>query len=327
MRNRKPTSLIGIVLLLALLCGCSANPSSPASNGNLLPTDHNPSVKVVVTSDFGKVILLEKTVEIGENTTALDALRQVGEVETKYGGGFVRAINGISSEYEGVNRTRKDWLFYINGISANIGADDYILRDGDIEHWEFRDWSFRQFVPAIIGDFPEPFLHGYGGVAYPTIIAYQDDWEEDAKRIADRLSQLGVESTYTESINTLLVNEKESCNLILLGTIDCQPMEELNRIWDRLGFYVHFQDDSLKVFTLEGDLAAEYAAEAGFIQATQSPWNPKGIGVCQNVVWMVSGLDETGVKNAVDTLVNRHNDFEYACGIVIAGGEIIRVPQ
>ena len=326
-KNKKPAGLLGIVLLSALLCSCSVNPSPPASNGNPLITDYNPSVKVVVASDFGKEILLEKTVEIGQNTTALDALQQVAEVETKYGGGFIRAINGISSEYEGVNRIRKDWLFYVNGISANIGAGDYILRDGDIEHWEFRDWSFGQFVPAIIGDFPEPFLHGYGGVVYSTIIAYQGGWEGDARRIADRLSQLGVKSIHTKSINALMLNEKESSNLILLGTIDCRSMEELNQIWDRLGFYIHFKDDRLKVFAMEGNLATEYTAEAGFIQATQSPWNPKGIGVCENVVWVVSGLDETGVKNAVDNLVSHHDGFEYACGIVLAGGEIIRVPQ
>ena len=65
----------------------------------------------------------------------------------------------------------------------------------------------------------------------------------------------------------------------------------------------------------------------GVIQATQSPWNPTGIGASQNVVWMVSGLDETGVKNAVDTLVNHYDDCEYACAVVVAGGGIIKVPQ
>ena len=322
--SRKNLTLL-IVLLAALLSSCS-DTALPASDSTPLPLDHNPSVKVVVTRDFGKVVLPEKTVEIGQNTTALDALQQVAEVQTKYGGGFVNAINGISSEYEEVNRKKQDWLFYINGISVNIGANDYILRDGDIEHWNFHDWSFRQFVPAIIGDFPEPFLHGYGGVVYPTVIAYQAGWEEDAKRIASRLSQLGVDSIYTRSINELSADERETCNLILLGTTDCQPIEEMNQVWDRLGFYVHLHDSSLRVFNSKGDLTAEYRAGAGVIQATQSPWNPKGVGVCQNVVWVVSGSDEAGVKAAVNVLLNHHNDFAYACGVVFAGEGIIGVP-
>jgi len=326
MRGRQLAGLINTVLLVVLLCSCSANTSLPANGSTLPSTDRHSSAKVVVTRDFGKVVLLEKTIEIGEDTTALEALQQVAEVETKYGGGFVNAINGISSEYQGVNQQKKDWLFYINGISVSTGAKDYILRDGDIQHWDFHDWGFRQFIPAIIGCFPEPFLHGYGGVVYPTIIAYQDGWEKDAERIADRLSQLGVGSVSTKNIGELLAEERESSNLILLGNIDCQPVEELNQIWDRLGFYVRFTDGSLKVFNQKGDCAAEYDAGAGVIQATQSPWNPMGIGVCQNVVWTLSGLDEAGVNTAVDTLVNRYSDFEYAYAVVIANEEIIRVP-
>jgi len=326
-RLRKPVALLGMSVLAALLCGCSADTSLPADESYLAPTGHSSPVRVVVTGDFGKEIFAEEIVVIGENTTALDALKQVAEVETKYGGGFVNDINGISSEYEGADQNKKDWFFYINGMLANIGAGQYILQDGDIEHWDFHDWSFRPFVPSIIGGFPEPFLYGYGGVVYPTIIAYQDGWEEYAQRIADKLRQLGVDSTCTKNVSTLLPDEKESGNLILLGTSDCQLIGEMNQPWNRLGFYCHFQDGSLKVFNAAGDLAAEYEAWAGVIQATQNPWNSKGIGVCENVVWVVSGLDETGVKNAVDTLVNHYNDFEYAGAVVVAGGKIIRVPQ
>jgi len=310
---------IVVGLLVVVLCGCSAQISSPERH--IEPAGTGVAISkatVVVTKDFGKEVLLKQTTGIEPGTTAMDALQMVAS--------FVSTISGVSSEYWSANRSKKDWFFYINGISANTGALDYVLYPGDIEHWDFHNWGFHQFVPAIIGDFPEPFLHGYGGVAYPTIIAYQDGWGKDAEQIAYRLSQLGVASVSTASINELQADEKESSNLILLGTIDCQLIEELNQIWSKLGFYVHFQDNNLQVFTPKGDLAAEYRAGAGVIQATQSTWNPKGIGVCENVVWVVSGLDKAGVKNAVDALVTHHNNFKYACSVVIAGGEIIKVP-
>jgi hypothetical protein len=83
----------------------------------------------------------------------------------------------------------------------------------------------------------------------------------------------------------------------------------------------------LNVFDSRGEPAAEYGAGAGVIQATQSPWNPKGIGVCENTVWTISGTDMAGVKAAVNTLLSRDTDFKHACAVVIAAGEVIRVPQ
>jgi hypothetical protein len=42
---------------------------------------------------------------------------------------------------------------------------------------------------------------------------------------------------------------------------------------------------------------------------------------------MVSGSDETGVKNAIDALINHYAELRYACGVVVADGKIIRIPQ
>ena len=42
---------------------------------------------------------------------------------------------------------------------------------------------------------------------------------------------------------------------------------------------------------------------------------------------MVSGTDEAGVRSAVDALINRHDEFRYAFAIVVANGEIIKVPR
>jgi len=220
-----------------------------------------------------------------------------------------------------------DWFIYINGIQSNTGALDYKLHDGDIQHWDFHDWSFHQFIPATVGGFPEPFLHGYGGVIYPTIIVYQDSYEEDARRLADELNHLGVGKVSIRGITGLGDDEKEAGNLILLGTPEFPPIAELNQVWKRLGFYAHFQDGVLKVVDAKGEPDTEYEAGAGVIQVTQSPWNPKGIGAGENTVWMVSGLDMSGVKAAADTLVSQDNNFKYAYAVVIAAGEAIRVPQ
>ncbi len=345
MRPRQFISLAIIALLTALLCGC-ADGVSGALGGNVASHEGNPSpaeslppqedsglassgssVSIIVTRGFSEPAILEKSVAIGEDTTALDGLQMVASVETKYGGGFVSSIEGISSKYEGSNKTKEDWLFYINGISLSTGAGGYILRDGDSEHWDYHDWSFRQFIPAIIGDFPEPFVHGIRGVVYPTVVAYQSGWEEEARQIADRLMGLGVPDVTCQSFDELSAGDKESSNLVLVGTSDFAPVEELNEPWNRLGFFGHFEDGALVVFDSAGELVNGYGAGTGLIQATQSIWNPKGVGAGENVVWVVSGLDEAGVKAAVDVLINHPDDYKYACAVVVTEGETLRLPQ
>ena len=344
MLPRLPIALVIVSLLAVLLYGCSASQSAPQAGGSqdeldpgttpanqdtVYSADSSPSIKLVVTTDFGKSLLLEETVEIGEETSALAALKQVAQVETQYGGGFVKSINGIDSEYGGDSEQKDDWLFYINGISSNVGAAAYMLQVGDVEHWDYRDWDFHQFVPAIVGDFPEPFLHGHRGVVYPTLVVYQEGREEEAGEIAAALAQYGVAGVSVKSAAGLSASEQESSNLILVGTADFSLIEEINQPWDRLGFYCHFEEGCLSVFDGGGEVTGEYrdGDGVGVVQATQSVWNTKGVGACENVVWMVSGTDDAGVAAAVDTLVGCSADFEYAFSLVVVDGGMVRVPR
>jgi len=315
-----------VVCLLAIgLCGCSAPqpPQSPAA----VPAATT-EVRVVVTRNFGQELVFDEVVELRGKMCAMDALKQVAEIETAYGGGFVNAINGVRSQYTGSGAAKKDWFIYANGILTNVGALDYTLHPGDIERWDLHDWSFHHLIPAITGHFPEPFVHGYEGTVRPTIVIYQDNFKKEAEDVAAKLSQLGVASISIKSISELSEEEKEFCNLLLLGDMDCKLISELNQVWKRLGFFAHFEEDKLVVLNSRGEIAAEHGDGTGLIQATQSLWNPKGIGICQNVVWMVSGTDEAGVKSAIATLVNRYSDFQYAFAVVITDGEILsRVPE
>lgn len=254
----------------------------------------------------------------------MEALTQSVEVETRYGGGFVNAIGGIRSQFPEV---KKDWFLYINGLQSNSGAGSYTLHPGDVEHWDFRDWSFWGFTPAIIGDFPEPFLHGYDGRVPPTVIVYDESLQEEAQSLRDYLIQLGIEDVSTTNTAGLSQDEKESCHLILVGTANCPLISELNQVYRKLGLFVHFDAGRMIALNSSGEIEKRYGSGTGVIQATQNPWNPRGIGACENVVWMISGTDEDGVRAAVAALTKYHSELKYAFGAIVANGEIIKVPR
>ncbi|HKY12285.1 MAG TPA: DUF4430 domain-containing protein, partial [Gaiellaceae bacterium] len=89
-----------VALLLAaasLLAGCG---EEAAGEG---------SAELWITRDRGSEVVLSTTVPAG--ISALEALRRKADVETRYGGRFVQAIDGI----EGDIAKQRDWFYFVNG--------------------------------------------------------------------------------------------------------------------------------------------------------------------------------------------------------------------
>ncbi|MGB2954130.1 MAG: DUF4430 domain-containing protein [Gaiellaceae bacterium] len=143
---------VGAAALALVLAGCG---SSSTGHGR---------ATLWVTRDRGAHVLLVRTVAAGQS--AIAALEQAAKVKTGYGGRFVQAIDGI----EGSLSSRRDWFYFVNGYEADVGAADYTLHPGDVEWWDYRSWAKQMRVPVVVGAFPEPFLHGYGGKRRRTVV-------------------------------------------------------------------------------------------------------------------------------------------------------------
>jgi hypothetical protein len=161
-------------IALVLLTGCGGE---RAGSG---------SASLWVTRDRGASVLLIKTVPAG--LTAMQALDRELDVDTRYGGRFVQAIEGV----EGDVSKRRDWFWFLNGIEADRSAADYRLRPGDVEWWDFRSWQERMREPVVVGAFPEPFLHGYGGPPRPVAVRYEPGLAKGARAIGRLLNAVSV---------------------------------------------------------------------------------------------------------------------------------------
>jgi hypothetical protein len=116
-----------------------------------------PSASVLVTKGFGARRLLAATVAPGQSLMA--ALETVAEVKVAYGGRYIQSLNGI----EGSKLDQRDWFWYVNGIEGDRAANGFTLRRGDRGLVDYHDWADYEDLPAIVGAFPEPFVHGFGG--------------------------------------------------------------------------------------------------------------------------------------------------------------------
>jgi Domain of unknown function (DUF4430) len=158
-----------LALLLAAACLLAGCGEEAAGEG---------SAQLWITRDRGSEVVLSTTVPAG--ISALEALRRKAEVETRYGGRFVQAIEGIEGDITG----QHDWFYFVNGYEGDISAADYELHDGDVLWWDHRSWEGRLRQPVVVGAFPEPFLHGWDGKRRPAVV------EGPPSDVRDRLVKL-----------------------------------------------------------------------------------------------------------------------------------------
>jgi hypothetical protein len=143
-----------LVLLAALAAGCG---SAAGSGGQ---------ATLWVTRDRGAVVVEAAHVPAG--LSAAQALEEVAKVQTRYGGRYVHAVDGVAEH------GRRSWFYYVNGYLADRSAADYRLRAGDVEWWDYRSWRDPAQDPVVVGAFPEPFLHGYDGKRRPAVVVTAD---------------------------------------------------------------------------------------------------------------------------------------------------------
>jgi hypothetical protein len=117
-----------------------------------------------VTRDRGADVIHTGTVPAG--ISALEAVDRELDVETRYGGRFVEAVEGV----EGSLADQRDWFWYVNGLEGDTSAAEYRLHAGDVVWWDYRSWATQMQVPVVVGAFPEPFVHGFGGEVPPAVV-------------------------------------------------------------------------------------------------------------------------------------------------------------
>lgn len=166
---------------LLLLPGCGSGEqarTAPADPGRPPLADE---VRLVVSRDFGRQIMTDVTAPVTKDITVMRLLAENVEVETAYGGGFVKAIAGVASTHGSVAETNaEDWFYWVDGLMADVGAADFKLRGGQTVWWDYHAWADAMYLPTAIFALPAPWADGE-----PLLVTNQADaavraWAEDA---------------------------------------------------------------------------------------------------------------------------------------------------
>lgn len=284
--------LLLVCLVAAVLSGCGLGPGRERSGG----------VELRVTRDFGQDrIGSARAAELREDETVMRLLRSRFDVGTRYGGRFVQSINGIAG---GGASGRRDWFYFVNGVEADVGAADYALDPGEVVQWDYRRWDGASRVPAIVGAYPEPLVHGVKGRIRPVRVECERAASRACGEVKQRLRRSGVRvsgaslgTSATENVIRVVVARwKLAQRIRAVASLAGGPR--------RSGVFARFRSGALELLGPDGRVARRAGSESGLLAAF-APSETE-------LAWLVTGLGEAGVERAARALDARSLRDAYA---------------
>jgi hypothetical protein len=275
---------LGLVCAALALAGCGLGAGEEREAG----------AELRITRDFGHEVLAEASEDrVREDQTVMRFLQSERNVETRYGGQFVQSIDGLSGSGP---VGREDWFYFVNGIEADVGAGDFELSPHDVVQWDHRDWRAAMRIPAIVGAFPEPFLHGYRGKRLPVRVECEDEDSPACGEVKSRLRDAGVPATGAaigvagggreELLRVLVAKWERARDVRAAASMEEGPEES--------GVFARFTDDGLELLDERGERAREAPPGTGLVAMT---------GIEEDaLVLVVTGIDDAGVEAAAQAL-------------------------
>jgi hypothetical protein len=271
-------------------------------------------VRVTVTRDFGTApIGSANESRVPGSQTVMRLLERSFRVTTRFGGGFVQSIDGHSG-----TSSRRDWFYYVNGLQASLGAAGTAVHRGDRIWWDLHDWSATDSIPAVVGSFPEPFVHGSGGKRLPTTLACAPAVKTACKRVGDEFQALGIRTPTVligtgsgpDSLAVVVGTWRELHGQLAAALVEHGPGSS--------GVYARFAPNGAKLQLLNpaGRVVRTLGPGAGLIAAT----GQSGTGT----VWMITGTDAAGVSAAAAALTPSRLRDHFA--LAVAGKSDIPLP-
>jgi hypothetical protein len=288
-----PFVVIAVVVTAVITGGCGLGAGKGTSD-----------VSLTVTRSFGSQPVGSITRnQVPGSETVMRMLQRSFKVTTRFGGGFVQSIDGIAG-----SASRRDWFYYVNGIEAKVGAASTAVHRGDRIWWDIHDWTATDDVPAVVGSFPEPFVHGLKGRRLPTTLECAPDVPDACKQVAAELKAAGVPAA-TQLLGTgsgtdslaVLVGTWGDVHGTFAGILIAHGPSAS-------GVYARFNGgNSLELLDPRGQPVRTLGAGSGLVAATaQGSSSP---------TWLVTGADAAGVSAAADALTPKRLANHFALAV------------
>lgn len=310
----KRISILFFILIIIVSSMLSACQGEKASEGE--------RVKLLVSTDFGKELIVNKDIYINPDISVIELLEENCEIETAYGGGFVNAINGLKSGFTGKKNKKKiDWFYYVNGMLSQVGADDYCLKNNDVVIWDYHDWSSNMYLTSIVGAYPYNFINGYEGNKLKLQIRNCKGFQKESDNLIEFLNDRGIKDIEKVSLEENGLDD-EDINAIVIGKWEeISKIDYLKSIYeegDKTGIFFKIEDN-IKI--LNQSREASRTIEKGAVITSIV----KGYGSF-GTIWLITGNDDELIKKAVKILYEAPEKIEGKFSVIVTSNDLINIP-
>lgn len=292
-------------------CGDSADPSGP-------------TVTQRVTREFGHELIAAEEAPLAGHNTVLRLLREYEEVELSSGGLAVSSIDGLKADWqvevEGEDETT--WALIVNGIEADEEPAKYKLYAGDVAQWDLRDWYVTLDVRATVGAFPETFTRGVFGKRFPVTVECARPRSSACTGVKRTLRDAGVATDGSPPPGGSPPRYQPQRARVLVG----EWKHWRTRAWPHYvdagarysGVFARFSPDAGELRLLDWNAHHVRAVGAGTgLVAAIRPTE-------EDLLWLVTGVDERGVERAASSLSTRQLRDAFAVAVTDEG--VVKLP-
>jgi hypothetical protein len=199
------------------------------------------------------------------------------------------------------------------------------VHQGDRVWWDFHDWGVTDQVPAVVGSFPEPFLHGVDGRRLPTRVECVDPSSDACTAVADKLTGLGLPAAKGGVGNSYVQNTLR----VIVGPWVAVRGDNTAKLLEKgpavSGVFAKPAADGRSITLLDGQGKATrtLGAGTGLVAATAVQERKGAPG--GEPVWFVTGTDAAAVATAASAFDEGALSGRFA--IALSGGRPVALPE
>lgn len=307
-------TLLALAAIAGTGAGCddSAEPSGPA-------------VTQRVTREFGRELVgAEDRAPLERRATVLRVLKAHEEVRTSAGGVAVSSIDGLKADWEGETEDDDEttWALNVNGVEADEWPSKYRLYPGDVVQWDLRDWYVTLDVRATVGAFPQTFTRGVFGKRLRVSVECAQPASSACGRVEGALRDAGVAIDGSRPAGGSPPKGQPQRARVLVGP--WKSLRERKWAWAidagprYSGVFARFSPGAGELRLLDWNAHKVEAVGAGTgLVGAMRPTE-------EDLLWVVTGVDELGVERAAAALNPR--DLRDAFAVVVTGEGVEKLP-